>query len=1219
MARVAGRGDPSFVLMGDGIPAEGIAGASLRELSRQGDRLVGPGFEAEVIAARSLASPLLAVEPRPWKSDPRVVSAVALFRDPGDYARAVGAAVALGHERLRGARLEEGSLVLMVEEPSWFLMETWHEEAVARVLWRPEGPPLYLPWGAEHPLRARLRGLETGDRVWLLPDSQGFVAVPSREFTDLVPSLQLDLPRVVDRCWQARGEPPPVRIALRWGHRATPEEPSLWLLPDPGAPEVEALVERLAERDLRSLQLAMVAHGDSYRFLVRRLATGGGVREAPPEIPGLAFAAYAGYGNLFLPRDRMLEPPVRKDRLRSLFGLVPGELVLLYPGAPAPGSRQVPPPGVESGPKSREGMLLMRVPERAFHPLPAIVDYQVEAHREEVEVLIRSAVFDFGPLEFAPVREPSRVKDKEARGADPVPRDPDRGGRSQDEEEAEPTPVETRPVATEVLSPTPVKVADPVPREDVGDDARGMELARRTTEEDGPGPWRELARHERARGRIRESVFALEEAMWRSRGEEEARDREELAQVLRSMLGPAIAEDPGRLTGLAGAGRGDPERSGAAAWLLAHDAASRVAKDGTARVLPEVTAVLREAPLRRKVRWLAWAPVLALSRDETEEERQREEILGSLSRRGLDADDRPWFLGRLLRERAGLEEWSRAGDLPELLDLLAEAAGSVPPGNFRQEAEAMVGRTRLEAEREGRERELLEALEARLGDPEELDPSVASHLAAATCQVDAARGTTRFRSVLRRLRDSGELSGQDRIFGNVFDDLLAAERTTGIRPLLTLAMEVLAELPPSRRARTLAEVAPSLAGLGLEREALELALGMVGDPEVRDDLYLVERVAVAAKELSGRESLPRSFWEEVAGALDRSGERFDALYLDLLEEAVSVLGQGLVERLETRVLEDPGTGSYGGLVLGACRLRLLAETGRQAEGLAQVEAGIAGCWSLPDMAERTRSLSRYVRALAHLGNPVRGAQVLETVVEAAQRRRGKDLDEFFHAEILGEVARTAGRLGDPERAVKLLEAIMAGVEARLSGGREEASLLFEVLSGGIEVLLELGEFRAGLPLVGRIEDAVRARLAAERGVHRGPLFFLHRSRVVCARALLFMGYDERGTEALTGALRGFQQVTALDRPDLLHEAARVLPQIEVGRRREAVAAMVELMRKTDDYGEYHRRCLAEVVASLAAAIRPGSDAYRRELSRWDALEARAIRTRVSREHPSRGR
>jgi hypothetical protein len=1146
----------------------------------------------------NLESPLMAVQPRPWRREPPVRAAAVFLPDEAAYGEDLRAALTLGQERMRAATLKDGRVLILVESPSYYLLQRWEERADRELYWRAQYASVYLPWGHEHPLAKRLRGLELAGELFFAKPGGGWERLAEPELKDVYEGLHLDLPGQVRAVVQAAGEIPEVEVALRWGFRPIPADGAVWSLPDPGDEHVERLLLELPEESLAGLQLAVLETGEGkVRYLVRRLArTAAGGRTATVELPGEAFAPYAGYGNLFLPVRRRLEPPVRADRFRTLFGLVPGEMVFVEPED-----------GAQEG---EEPFLVWRVPDRAFKPLGSVVEYRVRAAQERLEEIRRASVFDFEPLEYTPERAAS----VEAGGAEPRAtkvevEEPEAGG---EEELGEAAPAPKRRVKRPAKRAQPEKVdLEPVPESagsGAGPDLEEQEGEDSALSEGGVVAWGRLAILKARRRKWSDAFFAAEEALWLAE-DEEARGtaRDGLRDLLEHYLGVASLEDDARPEAVREAASQSSERREAAARWAALALQGVPEGEPLREALSAAYADLRGARMRRKARWLAWAEVLALSGDVAEEERQREAILGSLARRGLEPDDRPSFLGRFLRSRAGLEEWMEQVDLPALLELLGRGARSIAAGPFRAEAQALVLRTAIEADREGRGTDRMGEFEALLAG-DEVSMVARSHHAGALSYGSAEDASLAFRQVLAEL--SASENPPDRLFVHLFEN----------------AIEVLRELEPTRAARVLPEVAGRLVELGARDELAQVSRELLATREVRGDIFLVERAAAALQVALTPEGYGPEDLERLAESIltARPDERFDILYLDLIEDVVVGLGADFVERLEAKVTDEvggdlsSGAGAYPGLILGACRLKLLAEEGRTAEGLRVIRDALGACWALEDPL-RARAMGRYIRAVAHLGNVPEGGAILRDIIQQAYARGRDEIEEFYRSEILGAVAWAAGGLGDPGMCLEIIEKILEGVEGKLESAGDDVSLLFEVLSKGIEVLLDLGEFRRGGDLVERIEQVVRARVEGHDGVQRGPWYFLHRARVVCARALLYMGRDMAGAAALRGALADFTRVSSLDRTDLLEEAAAVLPYVDGVARREALEAMVSLMEETEDIGEYDRRRRSEVVMALAAAVRPGADAYRREQSRWDALEARSIRRRVATHHPSAGK
>lgn len=1149
-----------------------------------------------------LPTPWMAVPPRPWSQEPEYQAVAVVLPDEVAFRRAVEALLVLGHDRLWAARLGTRGVLLLVESPSFFLVQRWFEEEGRSVYWRESGGDVLMPWGQVHPLRRRMRGLDLGERLYLLEPGGSWSHFERSQLQDVYQGLHFDLDRVVEARLPTVAEVPRVEVTLGWGHRTREDEATLWVLPSPGEEVVQGLLDELPEVALAHLQLAVVRgeEGGEDLFLIRRF--GGGRRRRGTEVPGEPYAPYAGYGNLFLPRGACLEPPIRKERFRSLLALVPGELVLLSPGP--------------------EGEVrVRRLEEAAFRSLESLVDYRISGAEDRLGEILASTVFEFEPLEYLPVRDPDRVssgsgerrEDGEVPEEIPPLLEPERpvGPPPRRPEAGEPPPDEPpRAEDEEDVAPPPEQHRGPDPRE--------LELQDRALEVGDAASWLALAEYQRHLGKADEALYSYEEVLWRSDALGAAPVRRAYREHLEELLELGEAPSRERFHRAQELLWASPERPDRVTLYLGYRLADLPPGEELREALGTCYRALREHPLRRKAGWLAWSEVLAVSRDLAEEERQREATLGALSRRGLDPEDRPDFLGRYLRQRAGLTEWADHVDLPTLLDLLERAARSIAPGPFRTEARALFLRTCLEADREGQGNSLLGEFAELLDEESDASLVARAHHAGALGSSRPEEARKHFRSLIQALRE--RKNPKDRLFHHLFQNLVFAESFSGVQELLPEALDLLASLGEAHRSRILAEVAPQLVELGARRELVRMSRELLAHPRVAEDLFLVEHVARCLELGLHPERPSDQDWARLGDCLAASDERYKILYLDLLEEVVGALGAGFVDRLEA--LEEGGEGGQGGeysrLVLTACRVKLLAEEGASPQGLALVEQSLPRCWELPS-DECVRALGRFLRAIAYLGNAPRGSELLHQVVEKAYSVDDPAFKEFHRGEVLGEVARAIGELGDPARAVSLMTRILEGVEARLDGANDSVGLLFEVLTRGIEVLLELGEWRSAGPLVARIEKVVGDRVDAREGIQQGPWFYLHRARVTCARALLYMGRDQEGGRALEAALRGFQRVSTMDRTDLLEEAAGVLAYLDGQGRLAALGAMIEVLEKTEDMGEFDRRRRGEVVQALATAVRPGVDAYRREQGRWDALEARSIRRRVATSRPSEGR
>ncbi|MBX7098301.1 MAG: hypothetical protein K1X89_11360 [Myxococcaceae bacterium] len=300
--------------------------------------------------------------PLPGKAPPLVLFTCA------SQARALalaGELVRLGADRFELSQGSERAL-LKVPSPPWYALWTAleHDGGLRAFVPSPPGQAqVFVELGFAHPLEgaaaaeAQTLLLIHGDGRW---DSlgeprwldSGALVVPA----PLAPPERL-----------APGPQPRLEVTLTLRRSSATDTPALWFAPK-GAAAVEALVRATPEDALDALTFAVA--GD---VVLLRPRPG---RTFPGTLPGEPFARLAELPNLYLPLGQALEPPLRRDRLRSWLAADVDQVTLL---TEAKGG----------------GVALHTIPESAFRPLTEFVDYVLEGGRAVLETWVRRATFDF--------------------------------------------------------------------------------------------------------------------------------------------------------------------------------------------------------------------------------------------------------------------------------------------------------------------------------------------------------------------------------------------------------------------------------------------------------------------------------------------------------------------------------------------------------------------------------------------------------------------------------------------------------------------------------------------------------------------------------------------------------------------------------------------------------------------------------------------------------
>jgi cellulose synthase operon protein C len=343
--------------------------------------------------------------------------------------------------------------LVRVLEPPWYVLSRALDHLDGLTAFVPTPPGQERVWtevGHSHPLEA---ALEPPDDTLLLIGGTGtWWRLPDGEWTD-VDQLLVPAGLPVAKRLEPEPEAPRIEVHVSLSRTARPEAATIFVL-DNGRRAVEALVQGTPEAQLENV-LFVVTGGT----VVLRARPG---REANTgALPGQAYARVLDLPNLFAPVGYAIEPPLRRDRLRTWLAPDPDLVTWLEPVGPNPrearayaGARAsgrahavvdagleippndsgtvsvIPPPrrdrtpepvqppvkAPDDWPKEQVGRCAFArfsVLEAAFRPLTEWVDYLIDDSGDTLLAWSRSATFDFEPFVALEDVEPSRPRQPE--------------------------------------------------------------------------------------------------------------------------------------------------------------------------------------------------------------------------------------------------------------------------------------------------------------------------------------------------------------------------------------------------------------------------------------------------------------------------------------------------------------------------------------------------------------------------------------------------------------------------------------------------------------------------------------------------------------------------------------------------------------------------------------------------------------------------------------
>ncbi|GEN09525.1 hypothetical protein SAMN05443572_109179 [Myxococcus fulvus] len=407
------------------------------------------------------------------------------------------------------AKGEEGSRALLrAVAPPYFTLTGAIDRAGGLRAFVPAVPGQTSVWvelGHVHPLARTLQ--PAAGNVLLIPGEGAWLTAADGPWLDLYQLTDLRLPEPA-RAWEPLPAPGRLSVPLRLTRAARTEPASLWVLRENAVAQVESLVHTLPEPVLAQLRFAVTGPPDAPCIILRARAG----RERPPEL-GLSAMAYAPLpqvAELYLPCDGLLEPPVRKERLRALLVPTPETVTWLHPTGDG-------------------GFRAERISEKAFQPLESWVDYVVDASAVALEPWMKGATFDFGAIELADgewIPGTSRAPSAEKKPKDAQSTKTER--RAHDTAEPEPVAEPSRKASKKTATKAPS--APLVPLAPERQDAAAEALARAERDflaldvpADAPerqALWVRMAELQVQLGRAREATLCWTCALWSATGDE---------------------------------------------------------------------------------------------------------------------------------------------------------------------------------------------------------------------------------------------------------------------------------------------------------------------------------------------------------------------------------------------------------------------------------------------------------------------------------------------------------------------------------------------------------------------------------------------------------------------------------------------------------------------------------------------------------------------------
>lgn len=260
---------------------------------------------------------------------------------------------------------------------------------------------VFIELGFEHPLAESISVPE--GELRLLTREGELLAVGDGPWTELYSALDVVLPEPRAAITPLAQEKK-LEVRLRLARAARTESPTLWVLRENGVETVDRMLASLPEEVVSRFLYAVGRPAPDAPPIVL-LRTRAGKGDPSVDVPGEAYASLLSLPNIFVPLGTAIEPPLRREKLRSLFAPSAEEIVWLVP-------------------RGEQEFTVERIKDSAFGPLSDWVEYVAHSSAAALEPWIRGMTFKFERFQSIGAEWSEAPKPKEKEPPKPAAAEP---------------------------------------------------------------------------------------------------------------------------------------------------------------------------------------------------------------------------------------------------------------------------------------------------------------------------------------------------------------------------------------------------------------------------------------------------------------------------------------------------------------------------------------------------------------------------------------------------------------------------------------------------------------------------------------------------------------------------------------------------------------------------------------------------------------------------
>jgi cellulose synthase operon protein C len=305
----------------------------------------------------------------------------------------------LGCERQELLLGPAGGVLRVTDPPTYTIMRAVDRERGIRV-YAPDPPGQDQVWtelGYKHPLVGRVKS-ENGELLLVGNGEDGWRNVKDEGWRSLDTVLEITVPgQRVDLQSTKLAARRRVELRLAPGRR---EPASLWVIRKDGLAAIDKMLAYLPDEVVARLTFA--ATGGEQQQIVIRARTS---RHPPPDLSldAEVYAPLSHMPDVYGPAGAIVEPPLRRERLRQILGIESGQVAWLAPTSQDP---------------NRGPFRVERIVDNAFAPMSEWADYVINSSARELAPWMRAAQFDFAPFISTGLEWASAPPDREEREKD---------------------------------------------------------------------------------------------------------------------------------------------------------------------------------------------------------------------------------------------------------------------------------------------------------------------------------------------------------------------------------------------------------------------------------------------------------------------------------------------------------------------------------------------------------------------------------------------------------------------------------------------------------------------------------------------------------------------------------------------------------------------------------------------------------------------------------